>query len=133
MRYEANLIIPSRMLEIINGYLDAEKEADYQDEDITIVHSVRFPDGMVMDIKCCGSQDAPSWTEVVLFDSAADGSLHEVTCSEPEDSYEGEWEISYDGTTYSLLVTDGGALESAALIPLPHNGRIEEGWAVDTD
>lgn len=133
MRYEAILLVPSRVLRMINGYLNAETPEAYQSEDSTLLYSVRFPDGMVADIKCCGSQDGPSWTEAVLFIRTADGGLYEVTCSEPEDCYEGEWEFSYDGTTYSLMVADGGELEAARLIPAAHNGHVQNGWSVDND
>lgn len=57
MRYAAKLLIPSRRLAVINGYLNAEQEDEFQGEDNTIIHTVSFPDGKFMDIKCCGCQD----------------------------------------------------------------------------
>lgn len=70
MRYAAKLLIPSRRLAVINGYLNAEQEDEFQGEDNTIIHTVLFPDGKFMDIKCCGCQDESSWTEAVLFAKA---------------------------------------------------------------
>lgn len=79
MRYAAKLLIPSRCLAVINGYLNAEREGEFQGEDNTIIHTVSFPDGKFMDIKCCGCQDESSWTEAVLFAKANDGGFSQVT------------------------------------------------------
>lgn len=46
MRYAAKLLIPSRCLAVINGYLNAEREGEFQGEDNTIIHTVSFPDGL---------------------------------------------------------------------------------------
>lgn len=43
MRYAAKLLIPSRRLAVINGYLNAEQEDEFQGEDNTIIHTVSFP------------------------------------------------------------------------------------------
>ena len=39
MRYAAKLLIPSRCLAVINGYLNAEREGEFQGEDNTIIHT----------------------------------------------------------------------------------------------
>ena len=78
MRYAAKLLIPSRRLAVINGYLNAEQEDEFQGEDNTIIHTVLFPDGKFMDIKCCGCQDESSWTEAVLFAKANGGGFSQV-------------------------------------------------------
>ena len=63
-------------------------------------YTVQFPDGKQMDIKCCGCQDEPSWTEAVLFD--ADGS--QLCCTEPGDSFDGPWELQYEGIRYTATI-----------------------------
>lgn len=109
MKYSVELQFPHQKLAIINAYLNAEFEGKYQGEDNIITNSVFFPDGRVMDIECCGSRDESSWTEAVLFAPAADGvGLQEVRCSEPGESYEGEWELKDKDTVYRVVVVDGG-------------------------
>ena len=96
----AELEIPRDAMEQINGYLHAASEDAYQSEDHTITYTVQFPDGKQMDIKCCGCQDEPSWTEAVLFD--ADGS--QLCCTEPGDSFDGPWELQYAGIRYTVTI-----------------------------
>lgn len=112
MKYSIELQIPNDQLTIINSYLTAESEDEYQGEDNTIINSVSFPDGRVMDIKCCGCRDEASWTEAVLFAPAEDGyGLQEIGCSEPDNLYEGEWEMEDGDTVYCINVVDGGNIE----------------------
>ncbi len=86
-----------------------QKEADYidkaldhriMDEDDIIAHTAVFDDGMQMDVKCCGSQAEPAWTEAVLFDMFG----IELNCSEPAEDYLGVWELEYRGTLYRVNV-----------------------------
>lgn len=99
IEYRQQILLSRAEWEIINGYLNAASADEYQDEDQTIIHSVRFSDGMCMDIKCCGCHES-SWTEAVLFDQNG----CEVTCTEPSDQFDGLWELEYDGVIYSVLV-----------------------------
>lgn len=71
-----------------------------QSEDETITITVGFADGTQMDIKCCGSQNGCSWTEAVLFDKAG----RQLACSEPADEFTGDWELSYENSTYIVHV-----------------------------
>ena len=87
-------------MEQISGYLHAASEDAYQSENHTITYTVQFPDGKQMDIKCCGCQDEPSWTEAVLFDE--DGS--QLCCTEPGDSFDGPWELQYEGIRYTATI-----------------------------
>lgn len=115
MRYAAKLLIPSRRLAVINGYLNAEQEDEFQGEDNTIIHTVLFPDGKFMDIKCCGCQDESSWTEAVLFAKANGGGFSQVAYTEPDESYLGEWELEDEGNSYFVEVVDGGDIENLEL------------------
>lgn len=89
----------------IQGFLYAVRGSDYQGEDNTITHTARFPDGMEMDIKCCGSDDASSWAEAVLFDHGS-----EVACSEVCESYLGTWTLEHDGILYVTEVAIAGTV-----------------------
>ena len=95
-----HLQISQREAAIINSYLQAKTEEQFQSENETITHTVVFPDGNEMDIKCCGAQDGSSWTEAVLFDR--DGM--ELCCSEVSDRYDGTWELEYSGQRYVAVV-----------------------------
>lgn len=84
----------------IDGYLYARSVEQYQGEDNTITKSVIFPDGMQMDVKCCGSKDEPSWTEGVLFDRRG----NEVAHTDVFDEFEGKWELVHDGILYTMII-----------------------------
>ena len=138
MRYAAKLLIPSRRLAVINGYLNAEQEDEFQGEDNTIIHTVLFPDGKFMDIKCCGCQDESSWTEAVLFAKANGGGFSQVAYTEPDESYLGEWELEDEGNSYFVEVVDGGDIENLELAIISPEGVISrdwqaEGWSIDTN
>lgn len=94
------LHISRREAEIVNGYLQAKNAKEFQNEDHTISHTVVFPDGKQMDVKCCGAQEDCSWTEAVLFD----GNGCELCCSEVSDRYDGTWELEYQGRRYVAIV-----------------------------
>lgn len=96
----AELEIPRDVMDQINGYLHATSEDEYQDEDHTITYTVEFPYGKQMDIKCCGCQDEPSWTEAVLFDEYG----NQLCCTEPDYSFDGPWELQYEGIYYTVNI-----------------------------
>ena len=96
----AELEIPGSVMKQINGYLHAASEDEYQSEDHTITYTVQFPDGKEMDIKCCGTQDGPSWTEAVLFDEYG----NQLCCTEPDYSFDGPWELQYEDTLYTVNI-----------------------------
>ena len=98
MIYETTLKVPHNRLDYIKHALE---EPDYMGEDDTITDSVTFPNGMQMDIKCCGSQDDVAWTEAVLFNK--DGVPEAI--SDVSDEFLGEWELTDgEGTTYRVTV-----------------------------
>lgn len=94
------LKLSSEELDTIYGFINASTKGEYQGEDRTIIHTVRFPDGKEMDIKCCGCKDESSWTEAVLLNTWAD----QLACSGVCDNFLGLWELKYDGITYSVNV-----------------------------
>lgn len=86
--------------EIVNGYLQSKTAEQFQGENDTISHTIVFPDGKQMDIKCCGAQEECSWTEAVLFDENG----CELCCSEVSDHYDGIWELEYKDRRYVVIV-----------------------------
>lgn len=106
LNYCEGIMISKAESDIINGYLYARSEAQYQGEDNTITKSVIFPDGMCMDVKCCGSKDVPSWTEAVLFDRCG----NEVAHTEVFDEFEDIWELEHDGILYTVIIKKEGTL-----------------------
>lgn len=99
-RYIQWVSITPSQAKAIEGYLNAANEDEYQGEDSTISVTAVFPDGMEMDVKCCGCNDDPSWTEAVLFQ---DGS--EVCCTDVEEEFLGPWELDYEGRRYIAIVS----------------------------
>lgn len=94
------LQISRKEAEIVNGYLQAKTSEEFQGENHTISHTLVFPDGKQMDVKCCGAQSERSWTEAVLFDENG----CELCCSEISDRYDGTWELEYQGRRYVAIV-----------------------------
>lgn len=68
-------------------------------EDMTLTKTAHFPDGIDMDIKCCGSRDETAWTEAVLFDEG-----YQCCFSDPSDEFLGDWELDWNGTLYRVHV-----------------------------
>ena len=105
-KYEKTIRIAKSKLDKINKYLTVEPEDEYEclGEEMAIVATVNFGEGMEMDIKCCGVQYQEgesnlAWSEAVLFKNGS-----EVCCTEPSDEFEGEWELEYDGDKYVVHV-----------------------------
>lgn len=96
LTFRGQVAVPGCVCRMIDRYLSATSEDDYQDENNTVSYTVTFPDGVQMDIKCCGSQDGASWTEAVLFDRYG----NQIGCSEPGGEFFGAWEIDNNGTVY---------------------------------
>ena len=132
----AKLLIPKKQLDTIDGYLDAKTGYEFQGKGRIICNGVRFPDGAVVDIKCCGRDNDASWTESVLFKKeSAVGHLVDIYHTDAKDSYRGEYELHDDavGVIYRIIVENGGDIDEAQLIPLQNAARYEAsgGWAVN--
>lgn len=59
------IIISHAEAQTIQSYLDGT--AGVQGSDRVISKTAVFPNGMEMDVKCCGSDTEASWAEAVLF------------------------------------------------------------------
>jgi hypothetical protein len=107
MHYEKRLRIKKEELDLINLHLTTQPESKDQcfGEDKKISHTVRFENGIEMDIQLCGVQfkDGESnlpWTQAVLYE---DGK--ELTFSDSVgDEFIGEWYLSFDGNSYVVHV-----------------------------
>ena len=133
MTYEARVLVPSSLMSVINGYLNAKSESEFQGEDNTISITVHFPDGHEADIKGCGAQEESSWTEAVLFAPTGGKShgLGQVAYTDPAESFDGEWELEDGNSTYKLTVEDGGNIEQPILANTSVAGEpMPDGWAI---
>ena len=69
------------------------------DRDEVISETAVFPDGMEMDVKCCGEEDSPGWTKAVLFRHGC-----ECGCTDCGERFEGVWKIRDDDIMYVTIV-----------------------------
>lgn len=107
MIFERIIKISKKEAEQINRHLTIEPTCadECLGEDIAIVHTAKFKNGIEMDIKCCGVQYEErnesnlAWTEAVLFKNG-----YEVCCTEPSDEYLGTWICEYNGNDYIVYV-----------------------------
>ena len=107
MVYERIIKISKAEAEQINKHLTVEPTCadECLGEDIAIVNTAKFNNGIEMDIKCCGVQYEErnesnlAWTEAVMF---KDGD--ELCYTEPSDEYLGEWICEYNGDEYIVFV-----------------------------
>lgn len=123
--YKVGLEMPCELLTKINGYLNARSERTYQGEDNTITVTLRTPDRREIDIKCCGCNDESSWAEAVLFESGS-----EVSFTEPQESFEGEWLLESDNATYIVDVKHAHKDGGYKIVPFNNATPLDDGWAV---
>jgi len=98
MVYRKEIRITKKLADEINHLLTVV-DKNFGD-DSTISVTAIFDNGSEMDIKCCGSNEEPAWTEAVLFHNGS-----EVCCSDPSDEFVGEWELRNDEDIYIVNVT----------------------------
>lgn len=98
-----NIIISKKEMELINDLLNLEAEEIYQKygykRDETITHTAKFPNGIEADIKLVICEEDKPYTEGVLFQNG-----FELTCTDCEDSYDGEWRFEYNGIEYIVNI-----------------------------
>ena len=125
--YKAKVVIPRSLMEMVESYLSAASEDEYQGEDNTITVTLKTPDGYEIDLKCCGCRDAASWTEAVLFLFGS-----EECCTEPEGEFDGEWELESLTASYELNVVKSETEEDAITVA-PYDAATPcVGWSVAT-
>ena len=95
--------ISSKEMELINDLLNLPGDEIYQKygykQDEIITHTAKFSNGIEADIKLVICEDESSYTEGVLFHNG-----FELTCTEPDYTYDGEWNFEHNGIGYTVLV-----------------------------
>ena len=93
--YEKDIFISKDIAAKINKACSLSYPEDwFSEHEAPYTITVGFADGMIMDIRCCGSQDGPSWCESILWAPDEKGGLHEVNCSDAVyDSILGHWKM----------------------------------------
>lgn len=104
--YEKDIFISKDVAAKINKACSTSYPKDWFSEDETpFTLTAKFVDGMTMNIRCCGSQDAPSWCESILWAPDENGGLHEINYSgEVCDSILGNWEMVDPDTENEYIV-----------------------------
>lgn len=107
MNYEKTINISSSIVRYVeNACSDGEENRRYwlEERESSYLLTVKFENGIVIDFKLCGSDDAPSWCEGVMFVPNGNGTLTEVSCTEPEDTILGKWEFRLGADWYRIYV-----------------------------
>lgn len=90
-------------MNFINNLLNLSGDEIYQKygykRDETIVHTARFSNGIEADIKLVICEEESTYTEGVLFHNG-----YELTRTDPDDTYAGEWDFEFNGLKYTVLV-----------------------------
>lgn len=101
---EKTLTIDKKQADFIDSLLNMTGDEIYQKHglkrDEIISNIVKFDDGTEVDIKlviCEGN--ATPYTEAVLFQNGS-----EITCSECEESYFGDWILNANGIEYNVVI-----------------------------
>jgi len=84
-------------------------EEGHMSRDEVYTETVSFLDGMyLVDVKCVGCGDEePAWAEAVLFKRNAGNMYVEVSHTDVEDEFLGEWELNdFDGNSYIVTVKE---------------------------
>lgn len=85
------------------------------DRDEVISETAVFPDGMEMDVKCCGEEDSPGWTKAVLFRHGC-----ECGCTDCGERFEGVWKIRDDDVMYvTVVVPESSPWLSPNIVTIP--------------
>ena len=95
--------ISGEEMKLINDLLSLTGNEIYQKygykRDETITHTAKFPNGIEADIKLVICEEDTPYTEGVLFHNG-----FELTHTEPDCTYDGEWNFEYNGIEYTVLV-----------------------------
>lgn len=97
------ITVPNEEMKLINNLLNLTGSEIYNKygfkRDETITHTAKFPNGIEADIKLVICEDDRPYTEGVLFCNG-----FELTCTDPDCAYDGEWHFEYNGVEYIVIV-----------------------------
>ena len=100
-----NIKISNKEMTLINDLLNLTGDEIYQKygykRDETIVHTAKFPNGIEADIKLVICEEESPYTEGVLFYNG-----FELTHTDPDCTYDGEWNFEHNGIEYTVLVEE---------------------------
>lgn len=109
VKFRTIWVSPS-ILAVLDGTMHKEPASEKEcfGESDTFTCTADFGGGIEADVKCCGikyreGDSNLAWAEAVLFKDGA-----ECCYTEIEDSFEGRWELSLDGTEYVVDVKASG-------------------------
>lgn len=95
--------ISNAEMNLINNLLNLTNDEIYQKygykRDETITHTAKFPNGIEANIKLVICEEETPYTEGVLFHNG-----FELTCTEPDCTYDGEWNFEHNGIEYIVNV-----------------------------
>ena len=95
--------ISNKEMELINDLLNLTGDEIYQKygykRDETITHTAKFPNGIEADIKLVICEEESPYTEGVLFHNG-----FELTRTDPDCLYDGEWDFCHNGIIYIVNV-----------------------------
>ena len=102
-KYIKEITISNEEMTLINELLNLTGKEIFQKygytRDKVITHTAIFPNGIEIDIKLVICENEKPYTEGVLFHDGC-----EITCTEPDYTYDGEWDFLYNKAEYIVLV-----------------------------
>ena len=97
---------------LINDLLNLTGDEIYQKygykRNETIVHTAKFPNGIEADIKLVICEEESPYTEGILFHNG-----FELAHTEPDCTYDGEWNFEHNGIEYGCFWFNPECLEFA--------------------
>ena len=109
MEYVESIFITRNNIKLFNelGATNFE-EKDFSKHNLAkfscfFVETVTFKNGYQADIKACTGDIGDSvWCEMVLFDEKG----NELSCTDVQETIDGEWELEYEDDTYKVYVEE---------------------------
>lgn len=114
MEYSKTITLSGKRAAFIQKAL---AEPGWLDDMATDGESVTFLDGLyLVDVKLVGCGDEePCWTEAVLFKRTDGGQYSEVSHTDVEDEFLGEWVLGdHEGNTFTVVVEAEAEVEQPA-------------------
>ena len=102
MVYEQTIYLDADTVKTMNYWLTDNTDTSYRlGEDDAYYVTADFKNGIEMDIKCCGTDEGPAWTEAVLFQNGS-----EVCCTDVSDEMLGDWSLEFENDVYIVHIKE---------------------------
>lgn len=109
MEYSESIFITRNNIKLFNELGETNlKEEDFSKHNLSkfscfFVETVTFKNGYQADIKACtGDIEDSVWFEMVLFDEKG----NELSCTDVQETIDGEWELEYEDDVYTVYVEE---------------------------